>query len=99
MRDNERAFPVFDSKNPDFACTDSGLTKKEHAAIHFKAPRSGDPDIDEMIRESRRADFATNTIDTAFCQYVAVGKKNPSIEETVATAYKIADAMLAELEK
>jgi hypothetical protein len=30
---------------------------------------------------------------------VAVGRKNPTIKETVATAYKIADAMFAELEK
>jgi hypothetical protein len=68
MRDSERAFPVFDSKNPDFACTDSGMALKKYAAIKLKVPRSGDPEIDAMIRESRRAEFATNTIDTAFCQ-------------------------------
>jgi hypothetical protein len=77
----------------------TGLTKHEYAAIKLKVPRSGNPDIDAMIRESRRDEFATNTIDTAFCQYVAVGRKNPTIKETVATAYRIADAMLAEMEK
>jgi hypothetical protein len=75
---------------------DPGLTIKQYAAIHLKVPRSGDPEIDEMIRESRRAEFAENVIDTAFCQYVAVGKKNPSIDEVVAKAHKIADALLAE---
>jgi hypothetical protein len=34
------------------------MTAKEYAAIHLKVPRSGDEDIDKMIRESRRAEFA-----------------------------------------
>jgi hypothetical protein len=77
---------------------DYGMTIRQYAAIMLKVPRSGDPDIDAMIIDRCRADFAINTIDTAFCQYVAVDKKNPSIEEVVTTAYKIAAAMLAQME-
>jgi hypothetical protein len=101
MKDSDSAFPVFDSARgeKDYQCIAPGMTLKQYAAITLKVPRSGDPNIDAMIRESQRAEFATNTIDTAFCQYVAVGKKNPSIEEVVTTAYKIADAMLVEFEK
>jgi hypothetical protein len=43
--------------------------------------------------------FAANNVDTAYCQYVAVGKKTPSMQEVAETAYKMADAMLAEREK
>jgi hypothetical protein len=101
MKDSDSAFPVFADlrEGVDYGCCDYGLSRKEYAAIHLKVPRSVDPDIDKMIRESRRAEFMVNTIDTAFCQYSAVGKKNPSIEEVVKTAYKIADVMLAEMEK
>jgi hypothetical protein len=95
MNENNSAFPVFDGKgDADYQCTDSGLTVKQYAAIHLKVPRSGDPELDAMIRESRRAEFAENVIDTAFCQYVAVGKKNPSPDEVVETAYKIADIII-----
>jgi hypothetical protein len=100
MNEHKSAFPVFDGKgDADYQCTDSGLTARQYAAIRLKVPRSWDPVIDRMIRESRRAEFAENVIDTAFCQYVAVGKKNPSTDEVVAKAHKIADALLAEWEK
>jgi hypothetical protein len=100
MNEHKCAFPVFDGRGgADYECTDAGLTAKQYAAIHLKVPRSGDPELDAMIRESRRAEFAENVIDTAFCQYAAVGKKNPSIDEVVAMAHKIANAMIAEWEK
>jgi hypothetical protein len=102
MNDRDSAFPVrrrWDSGNEGYDLQDSGLTAKQYAAIKLKVPRSGDPDIDAMIRENRRDEFAKNAIDTAFCQCSALGEKNPSVGETAATAYKIADAMLAELEK
>jgi hypothetical protein len=100
MKNNGSAFPIFDATRVgvDYECVDGGLTVRQYAAIHLKVPRSGDPELDAMIRESRRAEFAENVIDTAFCQYVAVGKKNPSIDEVVAMAYKIADVMLVEWE-
>jgi hypothetical protein len=59
MDEHKCAFPVFDGKgDADYQCTDSGLTAKQYAAIHLKVPRSGDPEIDAMIRESRRTEFA-----------------------------------------
>jgi hypothetical protein len=58
----ESAFPVLDatranldgSPYSDYACSDPGMTLTQYAAIHLKVPRSGDPDIDAMIRKSRR---------------------------------------------
>jgi hypothetical protein len=61
MNDSERAFPVrnrFDSANESFDLEDPGMTLKKYAAIKLHVPMSGDVELDAMIRESRRADFA-----------------------------------------
>jgi hypothetical protein len=69
------------------------MTAKQYAAIHLKVPRSGDPDIDAMIRESRRAEFMKAVL------------SGPGIEGTKAPcnialqARVIAEAALAEWEK
>jgi hypothetical protein len=69
-----------------------GLTKYEYAAIHLKVPRSGDPDIDAMIRESRRDEFAKAVLNKI---------ANPSrpLTDIIDTCFYYADAMLADLEK
>jgi hypothetical protein len=64
MKDHESAFPVmkilcgYNGEVLGLDCATPGMTLKQYAAIHLKVPRSGDPEIDDMIRESRRADFA-----------------------------------------
>jgi hypothetical protein len=68
------------------------MTLTKYAAIMLKAPRSGDPDIDAMIRESRRADFAGQALTGALREI-----HNP--DSASKYAYAVADAMLAELEK
>jgi hypothetical protein len=97
MNENKSAFPVFDGKgDADYQCTDSGLTAKQYAAIHLKVPRSGDPELDAMIRESRRLQLVGQ---------VAVGiMTNPNdVQLTPPDMAKICcnvvDAILAEWEK
>jgi hypothetical protein len=71
----------------------SGVTLPQYAAIKLRVPRSSDPDIDAMIRESRRADFA---------QVALAGMLNRGLwskEAFEEMAFQFADAMLAEWEK
>jgi hypothetical protein len=100
MKDHESAFPVMDATRAyengapcaDYACSDPGMTKYEYAAIHLKVPRSGDPGIDAMIRESRRAEFAGQIMAGMLAWEKT--KVDPEGESEVAFAF--ADAMLAE---
>jgi hypothetical protein len=99
MIENESVFPVFDSihtgQDVDYACIDPGMTRKMYAAIHLKVPRSGDPDLDAMIRESRRAEFAGQIMAGMLAWEKT--KVDPEGESEVAFAF--ADAMLAKWEK
>jgi hypothetical protein len=97
MKDTDRAFPVLDSYVGDggqwrLDCLDSGMTLRQYAAIKLKVPRSGDPEIDAMIRESRRADFAAAALTGAL-------RECHSPDSASKYAYAVADAMLAEWEK
>jgi hypothetical protein len=95
MKNNNSAFPVrsrWDSGYEASDLRDSGMTLPQYAAIHLKVPMSGDPEIDKMIRESRRLDFAG----LATTGIVPVGR-NP--KEAIEYAREIADALLAEWEK
>jgi hypothetical protein len=102
MKDHESAFPVMDSYafeggGSRLDCVSMGMSLKQYAAIHLKVPRSGDPDIDAMIRESRRAEFAK-----AALQLLSTfdGGNFEAYRRSVAHgAFGIADAMLAEWEK
>jgi hypothetical protein len=94
MNDNDSAFPLTGGVHVAL-----GMTLRQYAAIQLKVPRSEDPEIDAMIRESRRADFAGQVIG-----FIALGvSKEAKLEDvpraSVETAYAIADAMIAELEK
>jgi hypothetical protein len=96
MKDTDRAFPVFDfvgcGNAPDFKCSDHGMTLAQYAAIKLRVPRSGDPELDAMIRESRRADFAEAALTGAL-------RECHSPDSASKYAYAVADAMLAEWEK
>jgi hypothetical protein len=97
MKDGKSAFPyVYETSEADrggyyhtVVHHGEGMTLKEYAAIHLKVPRSGDAEIDAMIRESRKAEFAGQIIGGR----MAAGKVG--IEGT----FLIADAMLAEWEE
>jgi hypothetical protein len=97
MKDTDRAFPIHDTiaggdGTPYTFCADYGMTLPVYAAIKLRVPRSGDPEIDAMIRESRRADFMGQALPHALGR--CDGYRGAS-----EYAYVIADKMLAEWEK
>jgi hypothetical protein len=95
------AFPVrnrWDSVKKCYDLEDSGMTQKEYVAIHLKVPRSGDPEIDAMIRESVRRDF----VDTALATFKHSDTwiiQSEFAELIAKQAIKIADIMLFEMEE
>jgi hypothetical protein len=102
MSNNESAFPIienrygYDGEVLGIECTKPGMTLKEYAAIRLKVPRSGNEEIDGMIRESVRRGFA----EKAVAGLLAGGILRDETSEGYATrAYGLADAMLAEWEK
>jgi hypothetical protein len=104
MKDHESAFPVrnrWDSANESFDLESPGMTLKQYAAIHLKVPRSGDPEIDGMIRESRRLDFAGQALAGISAKvYRTKDYNGPFVFEDIANEARLmADAMLAEWEK
>ena len=66
---------------------------KAQAAIDLRVPRSGIPELDAMIRESRRLDMAT----AAMKHIVATGENWDAI--TANRSFMLADALLAASEK
>lgn len=59
---DERAFPAREEGGEFGADTITfhhGLTKREHAAISLRVPRSGNAELDAMILEARRWDLVT----------------------------------------
>jgi hypothetical protein len=108
MKDNDRAFPVMDTfvyqdGSSRLDCVCRGMSLKQYAAIHLKVPRSGDPEIDGMIRESRRAEFAGQALAGISYEYFSndfnKGSAKADISQIAHCALRVADAMLAEWEK
>jgi hypothetical protein len=91
MKDTDSAFPVVGCKHYE---DEPGMTLAQHAAIKLRVPRSGDPDLDAMIRESRRADFAEKSL-IEFASDV-IWEKQADYERAAKVAFEIAAAMLAE---
>lgn len=72
----------------------TGLTKREYAAIHLRVPRSGDEELDAMIREAQRNELATRAMQGLLA--------NPDVKDIVfvaPTAYTMAEAMMRQREK
>lgn len=72
----------------------TGLTKREYAAIHLRVPRSGDDELDAMIREAQRDALATRAMQGLLA--------NPDVKDIVfvaPTAHTMAEAMMREREK
>jgi hypothetical protein len=104
MKDYESAFPVFDSvrADTDHQCIDPGMTKYEYAAIHLKVPRSGDKELDDMIRQSRRAEFAKaalGIIAEKRMSWPESNYRNDWQNYLANDCFLVAEAMLAEWEK
>jgi hypothetical protein len=83
MKDNGRAFPD--------CLGGGGMTLRQYAAVKLRVPRSGDPELDKWILESRRMDYIGQILTTI--EYTEEGKTDFAIR------LKIADGMLAEWEK
>jgi hypothetical protein len=97
MKDTDRVFPNHFCLFPS-----DGITVAQYAAIHLKVPRSGDPDIDAMIRESRRAEFAEAAmrIVATKCMTWPDSLIQGGWQDFLAgESGRIADSMLAEWEK
>jgi hypothetical protein len=78
------------------------MTLPQYAAIKLRVPRSGDPEIDAMIRESRRADFAGQAMGLVAdkCMTWPDSLIQGGWENFLAAeSGRIADALLAEWEK
>jgi hypothetical protein len=100
MNENKSAFPYLHRWGPDARYETEcgrGITAKQYAAIHLRVPRSGDPDIDGMIRESRRAEFAGQALAGYSVCFPESGEPVPG--PTAEWCHKMANAMLAEWEK
>ena len=97
MKDLKSEVPVFDMAHGRYEHTDPGMATKEYAAIHLKVPRSGDEELDAMIRESRRADLA----ECVMTWLLAWETDGNVLYTDVASkrAFEFADAVLAEWEK
>jgi hypothetical protein len=98
MNENKSAFPVFDGRGgADYACIDGGLTGKQYAAIHLRVPRSGDPELDAMIRESRRAEFAAVVLRIIIDKDMSFPESlhEDWMEYASTRSFQFADAMLA----
>jgi hypothetical protein len=106
MKDSDNAFPVLMTHgiNDGLRYLESGgagMTLPVYAAIHLKVPQSGDPELDAMIRESRRADFAEAALAGITAKVYKTKDYNGSFifEDIANEARVMADAMLAEWEK
>jgi hypothetical protein len=91
MKDYDSAFPG----SPGFS--QDGMTLTQYTAIHLKVPMSGDPELDKMIRESRRLDFAGQALAGHCVEFPEMGMIVP--KEGAEWCYRMADAMLAEWKK
>jgi hypothetical protein len=74
-----------------------GLSAKEYAAIRLKVPRSGDPEIDAMIRESCRKDFAEKALRIIIDKDMLFpdAKYHDWMKYAAGQSFVLADAMLA----
>jgi hypothetical protein len=109
MKDTDSAFPVFEEARvnsdgrpcTDYVLTSPGMTLKQYAAIHLSVPRSGDPEIDAMIRESRKVGFMEKAMEGIAAKVYNTGEyKAPHVWGDIADEARLmAEAMLAEWEK
>jgi hypothetical protein len=107
MKNTDRAFPsLMTFENADgvqrLESGGSGMTLRQYAAIKLKVPRSGDPDIDAMIRESRRAEFAGLAMEAKIAGILASSSwdsREIRTEPITKEAFAVAVAMLARWEK
>lgn len=93
---NEPAYPArLKRPDRDYGTAEAlypGMTKREHAAILLRVPKSGNDEIDAMIRAANRRDAAK----MAMYGYIAQHLRNFS--DIANESIDAADALLAKLE-
>ena len=98
---NELAFPNHyeDRTMPGVRNTvvADGMSLRVHAAIQLRVPDSGIPELDAMILEARRLDWAGMALTVV--AIVPDFSEESSDALTAKRAYAIADALLAERDK
>jgi hypothetical protein len=107
MNDNESTFPIIenhyghDGEVLGIECTKPDMTLKEYAAIRLKVPQSGDAEIDGMIRESVRRDFAEKALRIIIDKDMNFpdALHHNWMEYAAEQSFVFADAMLAGWEK
>lgn len=72
---------------------EGGLTKREYAAIHLRVPKSGNEELDALIRKAQRFELAKAAMQALL--------SNPNVKPDTDSArfFGWADAMLKEGEK
>jgi hypothetical protein len=96
-----------ESELPEAATNNLTMTVKQYAAIHLKVPRSGNAEIDAMIRESVRRDFAEKALaklvfpigSISVHIFGASARESDERDLRAYQCFRFADAMLAEWEK
>lgn len=73
--------------------SNGGLTKREHAAILLRVPKSGDDEIDALIREANRRDAA------AMAMYGYIAQRLRNYSDIANESIDTADSLIAELER
>jgi hypothetical protein len=86
------AFPIPHSNEPGAYEAETGMSLREYAAITLRVPNSGTDWLDDMIRESRRMDFAGQALAGEYTKW-----DNPN--SVAFFVNEVADAMLAERAK
>ena len=86
--------PVLPVYHNNYAVT-LGLTAREHACIQLRVPKSGDPELDSLIREAVRRELAGEAM--ASCR--SRGSNYASWADLTSDAVDMADALLAALEE
>ena len=74
---------------------DRGMTLREYAAIHLRVPNSGNPELDDMIRDAVLRELAARSLQGILSNPQYSGEDS----QLVNAAYERADAMLKERKK
>ena len=100
---NDPAHPLQgmgEQPNGTFEHSCTGFTAREHAAIQLRVPNSGTDWLDAMICQSRRQEFVKASVECAMqIREGYVMDTEPNAEELAEATVKLADALLAELER
>lgn len=75
-----------------------GLSKREYAAILLRVPNSGDPDIDEMIRQANRRELAGQAMQGLLAGW-GCDTSEFQLANACRWAVRHADALIIELER